>query len=247
MGSLRTTSTTRRQFTVSGLAALLIGGGASLPVASRALAQEQPTFVTRARFLHADTSGGEYEVHLNGEEVVDEFGYGDLSDWIDVDPGSVRLTLTLDRAGFNYAAFDAYYPVAAGGSFNVIITDAFVIANAIETSELRRDMARVRVVHATSGTPPVDVLVAGSDVVLARDLSFGRTSEYVEVSAGSYDIDLQVAETEEPLISIPGVQVAAGMVYDFVAMGTPGNEDMPLEIKTLETEATTGSEATPTS
>lgn len=247
MGALRKTSTTRRQFTVSGLAAVLIGGGVSLPVASRAMAQDQPTFVTRARFVHADTSGGQYEVHLNGQEVVDEFTYGDMSDWIDVDPGSVRLTLTLDRAGFNYAAFDAYYPVAAGGSFNVIITDAFVIANAIDTTELRRDMARVRIIHASADTPPVDVAVAGSDVVLARDLSFGRTSEFVEVEAGSYDIDLQVAESQEPVLSVPGVQFAAGLVYDLVAMGTPGDGEKPLEVRVLETEATTTSDATPTS
>jgi hypothetical protein len=210
-----------------------------------ALAQDQPTFETRARFVHADTEGGQYEVFLNGDEVVDQFNYGDVSDWIDVDPGSVRLTLTMDRAGFNYAVFDSYYPVAAGGSFNVIITDAFVIANAIETGELRRDMARVRVVHASADTPPVNVLVAGSDVILARDLPFGRSSEYVEVSSGSYDIDIQAADTEQSVLSLPGVQVEAGMVYDFVAMGTPGDEDTPLEVTTLQTEAMSSAPATP--
>jgi len=246
MSFLRNASTTRRQFTASGLGALLLGGGAGL-VAAPVLAQDQPTFVTRARFLHADTEGGQYEVYLNSDGVIDEFNYGDVSDWIDVDPGSVRLTLTLDRAGFNYAVFDAYYPVAAGGSFNVIITDAIIIANAVETADVRRDMARVRVVHASADTPPVNVMVAGGDVILARDLSFGRSSDYVEVSSGSYDIDIQAAETQQSVLSLPGVQVMAGMVYDFVAMGTPGSEDRPLEVTTLETEATTGTPATPSS
>jgi len=245
MDSLRKTSTTRRRFTATGLAALLVGGGVSLPVASRALAQDQPTFETRARFLHANTDGNQYEVFIDGNEVIDEFNYGDVSDWIDVNPGSVRLTLTHDRAGFNYTAFDAYYPVAAGGSFNVTITDAIVIASAVETSALQGDNARVRVVHGSADTPPISVLVAGSDEVLATDLGFGRSSEYVEVPAGTYDLDVQVSETQESVLSLPGVQVQAGMVYDFVAMGTPGDEDTPLEVTTLETEATTSQAATP--
>ena len=60
--------------------------------------------------LHASPTLGKIEVHINYDEVVDEFTYGEQSDWIDFQPGGARVTITADRAGFNYAIFDAVYP-----------------------------------------------------------------------------------------------------------------------------------------
>jgi|SwirhisoilCB3_FD_contig_31_1172122_length_917_multi_4_in_0_out_0_1 hypothetical protein len=228
------------------LSALVLLGGMGIAAAGQTLAQEEATFQTRARFLHANTDGAKVEVFLNGEGVLDEFQYGDISDWIDVDPGSVRLTITADRAGFNYAVFDAVYPVAAGNDINVIISDALVIGSAVDTSELRGNLARVRVVHASADTPTVDVNVVDSDISLAKDLRYGRNSEYVNIPAGTYDLEVLVSETGETALTVPGVTVEAGKVYDFVAMGTAGSEDKPLTVTPLVTDARVA-EATPSS
>jgi hypothetical protein len=211
--------------------------GSVLPGVAPVAAQEAEGFTTQVRFLHADSDDGEYEVYIDGDEVLDSFAYGEESDWIDLDPGTVRLTLTADRTGFNYVVFDAVYPVAAGNSFNVIISDALVIGSAIDSSELEDDSARVRVTHASADTPTVDVMVSGTDTAIASDLRYGRSSEYVEVPAGSYDLDVLVSDTGDVALSLPGVVVEAGMVYDFVAMGTAGDDDRPLTVTPLSSEA----------
>jgi hypothetical protein len=245
MKSKTVAATSRREFMGLGLGALIVAGGASLTLPRRAGAQEQPTFQTRARFLHADTDAGEFEVFIDGEGVLDEFGYGDLSDWIEIDPGAVRLTLTADRAGFNWAVFDAVYPITAGNDFNVIFTDILVVGTAVDSSPLLAGSARVRATHASADTPPVDVVVAGTNTALVTGLRFGRSSDYVEVPAGTYDLDVLVSESGEVALSLPGVTVEEGMVYDFVAMGTAGDEQKPLTVTPLASEARTQGTATP--
>jgi hypothetical protein len=227
----------RRRVLVQSVVALAVAMGMAIPGFASTSAQEEVGFTTQARFLHADTDGREYEVFINGNNVLDQFAYGDESDWFDVDPGAVRLTLTADRTGFNYVMFDAVYPVVAGNSFNVIITDALVIGSAIDASELNDDMARVRVTHASADTPNVDVIVSGSDTAIASDLHYGRSSEYIDVPAGAYDLDVLVAETGDVALPLPGVELEAGMVYDFVAIGTAGDDDKPLSVTPLVSEA----------
>jgi hypothetical protein len=69
---------------------------------------------TRVVVLPAATDLGKVEVHFNGDEALDEFKYGDLSDRIDLDPHTVQVWITRDRAGINYTVFNAVYPAPAG-------------------------------------------------------------------------------------------------------------------------------------
>src|SRR5690349_9984734 len=92
------------------LFALFLATGALM--AHVAVAQDTPTpsaanIQTRAVFLHAAPELGEVEVALNWETKLDKFGYGDVSDFVDVPPGAVEVSISHDRHGFNYLAFDA--------------------------------------------------------------------------------------------------------------------------------------------
>src|SRR6188474_2784524 len=93
-------------------ALFLATGGLMIHVAA---AQETPTpaavdIQTRAKFLHASPSLDKVEIAINWEEELDEFAYGDQSDFIDIPPGAVEVSITHDRHGFNYLLFDAIYP-----------------------------------------------------------------------------------------------------------------------------------------
>src|SRR5690242_18147565 len=57
-------------------------------------------------------------------------------------------------------------------------------------------MAMVRVVHASSDAPAVDVYAKGVGP-LFQGLRYGDTSEYLEVPAGAYDIELRVSPSKE--------------------------------------------------
>src|SRR3954453_11442754 len=108
----------------------LVGAGVVVGMATgwqSRLARAQTQFPTRIRVLHAAPALGKVEVLFNGNEELDEFDYGTTSDWIEVDPGTVRLTIRRDRFGINYPVFDAIAPVVANEDYDLIISDPIII------------------------------------------------------------------------------------------------------------------------
>lgn len=200
---------------------------------SRAAAQDV-TIQTRVKVLHAATNTGEVEVHFNGAQDLEEFGYGDQSDFIDIDPGAVRVTITADRIGFNYAIFDAQYPVAAGNDYLLVITDALILTGRFDNSSSAFEGSRVQFMHGSVDTPAVTVTVSGGALALATDLGYSQTSDTVAVPAGSYDVEVTLADTGEVLLTQSGVTIDENQAYVWVLMGDPTDSDFPLTITALQ-------------
>ena len=200
---------------------------------------------TRVQFHHAGTGTGMIEVRVNGEEVLDEFQYGDTSDWSEFDPGAVHITITADRAGFNYLLLDTVYPAPAGNDYYAVISDVLVLAGAFDRSEVPADASRVQVLQASVDTPAVNVVATGAEADLATGLMYPQSSEAAELPAGTYDLEFTLADSGESVLTASGIVVEAGKSYQFVLVGTPGDEDRPLEVVVLETDLVAGGGATP--
>ena len=115
------------------------------------------------------------EASLRSESKLDEFEYGSLSNWIEVEGGTARLIITEDRAGINDDIFDAAYPVAAGNTYLVVITDALVLASAVDRLPILDPGSRVQVVNAAVDMPAINVIVPGEDITLASQLRYSQT------------------------------------------------------------------------
>jgi hypothetical protein len=214
----------------------------AVPAGLRVAAQDSSTVdvQTRGKFLHASPGLGKVEVHLNHEEKIDEFEYGDLSDWIDVPPGSVQVSITADRAGFNYLVFDAIYPAPAGNDYYAVITEQLVLAGAFDRSPIPDRGARVQVIQGSVSLPAVNVVATGTNVDWATQLTYPRSSEYSVVPAGTYNLDIQLADTGQSVLTVPNVTLNGDMVYELVIMGNLNDGDHPLEIRVLDDTTLTG-------
>jgi hypothetical protein len=219
----------------------LVGAGVVVGIGAgrhgRLVAAQTP-FPTRIRVLHAAPELGKVEVLFNGNEELDEFDYGTTSDWIDVNPGTVRTTIRRDRFGMNYPVFDAIAPVVANEDYEVILSDPIVIPAPVDRSPLPADTSRVQVIHASVDVPAIDIAHKGGDVVI-DNLSYGQLSDATEVPAGSYDLEARLHGTGEVLLDLPAVTVEPGMVYHLVIYGRPGDTDTPLVVATLADETRT--------
>jgi hypothetical protein len=217
------------------------------PVGLQSAAAQDVSIQTRVQILHASPELGKIEVHINYDEVVDEFEYGDLSDWTNIDPGGNRVTITQDRAGFNYAIFDAMYPVSAGNDYYLIISDAIVMTSVVDRSPIADGGARVRISQAAVDLPAVNVIATKENLNFATQLTYPKSSEYTTVPAGTYDLTVKLADTGEVALTMPGVVLEGNMVYDLVIMGRPNDTDKPLKIQSLSDTTTEKSPATPSS
>lgn len=231
---------TRKRRGVGGLgrgiaALLLVAAIAMLMVPAgihRASAQDVEV-ETRAVFLHASPNLGEVEVSLNWETQLEEFGYGDVSDWVNVPPGAVEVTMNAERRGFNYLVFDAVYPSPAGNDYYMIITEQLVVGGAFDRSPIPDGGARVQVIQGSVSLPAVNVVATGGTTDWATQLQYPRTSEYTVVPAGSYDLEVKLADTGQTVLTVPGVALTGDTVNELVIMGNLNDSDHPLEIRNL--------------
>jgi len=227
---------------IGALAALVAPAGARL-----ATAQDTVAVQTRAKFLHASPGLGKIEVQINWEEKLDEFNYGDLSDWIDIPPGAVEVSFTADRRGFNYMVFDAVYPAPAGNDYYAVVTEQLVVAGAFDRSPIPDGQARIQIVQGSVSLPAVDVIATGQNANWATQLQYPRTSEWAVVPAGTYEVKVNLSDNGQTALTVPSLTLNGNTVYVLVIMGNVNDEDHPLEIRAIDdtTTALSGGETPP--
>jgi len=225
--------TSRREALRMAVAGAIAAGAASRLTLS---AQAQTTFPTRVRVLHASPELGQVEVLFNGSEELDEFDYAQTSDWITVDPGTLRMTIRRDRAGMNYVVYDNVYPVAADEDYDLVISDPLVVPVPVDRAPLRENATRARMVHASIDTPTVDIVIVNTGAVDAEamaTLNYAEGSDTIDLPARAYDLEVRVSDTGEVLLALPGTTFDAGKTYNLILYGKPGDEDAPLTLAVL--------------
>lgn len=226
--------------------AILVIAGFGLSAMSVSAQEAIDPTATRIRFVQANTDQDKVEVFVNGDEKLNEFGYGDVSDWIAVEPGGVRVTITEDRVGFNYTIFDTIYPLLAGNDYQVVISDMLVIGNIVDRSPVPDAGARVQVIQAAVDLPAVDIVATSNSLEIGTQLLYGMSSGYSVVPVGTYDLEVRLASTDEVLLTVPGLTADGNVVYDLVITGSLDSEDQPLTVITLTDGTLEGSSsATP--
>lgn len=223
-------------------------GAAALAVTSGfgAAARAQPLFPGRMRVLHGAPDLGKVEVLFNDDKVLDEFEYGKLSDWEDVDPGLVRITVRRDRLLINDVVFDASYAVVADEHTNIIISDPLLIPAPVDRAPLPQGSARMRLVQASIDTPAFDVVTQDGTIVIPA-LEYGQQSDSLEFPIGTQSFEIRLHETGEVLIPVTAIQLENGMVYDLIVYGVPGDDDKPLTLAVLTDQVrVVPAQATPT-
>lgn len=148
-------------------------------------------------------------------DAIDSFEIGGTTYLITANEGDAReyenglveesdvADLILDSTAFPNAA-DLRQDAALG---NLKVTRA---------NRLISDPAQVRVVHASPDAPAVDILINGS--VELASISFKDVSDYLELSAGSYTVSVNLAGTDAEVLS-QEVTVDGGKAYTIAAIG----------------------------
>jgi hypothetical protein len=93
----------------------------------------------------------------------------------------------------------------------------------------------VRVVHASPDAPEVDVYAAGVAEPLVRGLAYGDASAYLEVPAGSYDIELRAAPSTaaDPVAYATGPIALAGGRVTAIAAGLLSSSESASRFRVL--------------
>jgi hypothetical protein len=223
--------------------ALLLGVGFLPALVGVTKAQDETpttgsTVETKARVIHAATNTDPIKVSFDGDLGIDDLEYGQVSDFVDIDAGDLWVKIEeagLDVTDYIYSATFPYVP--AGNNYQLILSDDLVQTQLIDISPLGERVARARLIHSSAATPTIDIVATGGNLPLITGVHFPQSTDYVELPSGTYDLQLVQSGTTTVLLDLPGTVVDAGTVYDFVVIGTPGDDDHPLSVITATTPA----------
>ena len=95
--------------------------------------------------------------------------------------------------------------------------------------------ARVRIVHGSAATPPVDIYVvpAGTDITdpdvtpAFSDVEFLGSTGFVPLPPAGYDVFVTLAGDTTPAISVEGLELVGGEVITAIASDPAGEETAP--------------------
>jgi hypothetical protein len=208
----------RIRFAVTSLAvgAILFAGSFGFAVAQEDDAQ--------VRIVHASPDAPAVDIFVNGDRAIENLAFGEATDLIPLPAGEYDVAVAPAGAAIDDAVIEATLPLAAGAAYEVAATGTIADGTLapqvypLDLSPIEEGKARVRVVHNSPDAPAVDVAVADGPVLFSN-IAFPDATDFAEVDAGTYDLEVRPAGTDDVALALDGVALEAGTVYDVFAIG----------------------------
>jgi len=198
----------------------------------------------RIRLVHASPDAPNVDVTVDGEPLFEDVAFGaagavevpaddyelEIRPATEENDGDVVATFDVSpEVGTVYSAFAVGYldPDAAPAHepFDLeLVVDASYDVEAEGEADLR-------VAHLSPDAPNVDVYVDG-DAVL-EDVPFRAVSEYLELPAGTYDIEITAAGDPDTVVFDEAVELSEGAVTA-AALGELSEENQPFGVELYE-------------
>jgi hypothetical protein len=216
-----------------GLVALIFG----MSMASGVYAQSE----AQVRVLHASPDAPAVDVYVDGDLTLENVPFFTASQYLSLPAGSYQIQVTPTGESPDAAVIDAEATVEGGMAYTIAATG--LVAN-IQPTIIVDDLsapadgqAKVRVYHFSPDAPAVDVRLADGTVLISS-LAFPDASEYLEVPAGSYDLQVVPAGADDVVIDLPGTTLEAGNIYSVFAANEVASITPELSVFTPEAPAT---------
>jgi len=175
----------------------------------------------RVRVVHASPDAPAVDVWVEGGRVFENVAFEEITDFVEVPAGTYNVQVV--PAGLTEpVVIEADLTLMAATDYTVIATDLLAnITPKVLTATGGGPAAGnvwVRFFHGSPDAPAVDIAVTGGPVLFAN-VAFQSGTEYLEVPAGTYDLEARIAGTTNVALALPGVQLQDGVVYTVYATG----------------------------
>lgn len=199
--------------------AALVGGALLIPATAAAQGA-----TANVRAWHASPDAPAVDIYVDGQRAFANLAFGEVSAYAPVPAGERRIQIF--AAGANPATatpvIDARVSPMAGRNYSVIATGPLAQIAPLVVEDMIAPPAfgkmKVRVLHLSPDAPAVDIAVTGGPV-LVRNLAFREVTPYLEVDAGTYNLEVRVAGTNTVALALPNTQLEAGDVLSVAAVG----------------------------
>jgi hypothetical protein len=178
---------------------------------------------TFVRVVHASPDAPNVDVYVDGTLAIPNLPFGQATDLLGIPAGARNIKVTpaglaapvVIDATVTFEACKAYEVSATG-----FLADIQAQVYEIDRSSTGKKTTRIRAIHNSPDAPPVKVFVAGSATPLFDTFSFPNATGFIEVPAGTYDLEVRIASNNDLVQAIPGVVLTSHTVVDVFAIGS---------------------------
>ena len=186
--------------------------------------------IANVRVAHLSPDAPAVDVYVGGEPFVTDVSSGTITDYEDTTPAEQQVTVTV-ADNESAVLFNQTLPLQASDYTIVATGEVTPGARSAFTPIVLQDngttpdenTSAVQLVHAAPGVSTVDVTIEqnNSTTVLYDNVSFANASQYVQVPAGEYDLQIRAATAgnDGEIIETVGVEVEGGETYTAFATG----------------------------
>lgn len=171
------------------------------------------------RVFHASPNAPNVDIYVNGQLLLQDVAYKQISDYIPVMPGDYRIMIT--ATGQQEAVLTK--------DVNVPANSAITLAAAGKVENLKllpyqddlypeQGKAKVRFIHLSPDAPRVDIAVKGGDVLFSN-VGFEESTPYKSLPPTKVDLEVRPAGSKQVVLMIPDVMLNENQVYNAVAVG----------------------------
>jgi hypothetical protein len=179
----------------------------------------------QVRVTHLSPDAPAVDVLVDGDPVLEDVEFGTVSDYLELPAGEHQVSIQTSEN--ETTVFDGNVSVEAGTNYTVaaigeVGEETFEVAVYEDDFEMpSEENASVRLIHASPDAPAVDVTVAESGAVLYDNVSFGNATDYAEVPAGDYTLEVRPATESDDgeVVTTFNVSVQGGTVHSAIAAG----------------------------
>ena len=216
--------------------ALLLGFAAFAAMPGASQAQDRTDEDASIRFVHGSPDAPSIDVIVDGAPVAENLAFGAATDYMPFPAGEHQVQIVPTGSGAESAVLDetvdldggdAYIFAAAG-----LLNDIEAKTYEVDLDDLDENQARVRLIHLSPDAGNVDLYVTGGDEWF-DDVDFPNASDYKDVDAGSYDLEVRAHDSDTVALTLSGFEVQQGRALDVIVLGQAS--DNSLTALTLET------------
>ena len=199
------------------------------------------------RVVNADPTGKAIDAYVGAAEIAQNVAFGQATEFVAVPSDAQRLRVVAAGGPVDQSPIDMTQTLGAGQAYQLTVMgltrdDVAPWLSGVAVAPLSPNQVRVRVVHASSDTGPIDVAVAGGPTPFAG-IDLGSQSGYVVFGTGTVRFQLRLSGSDTLLLATPDIRLEPGTNYDLYVIGE--SKAGTLELVVFPTTVGIATNATP--
>ncbi|QWH17560.1 DUF4397 domain-containing protein [Bacillus mycoides] len=189
---------------------------------------QEATLPSHMRIFHTAPHTPAVDIIINGQKVIKNISFKQFSPYLSLVQGKYRIDIV--PVGSETPIFSALVPIMGNHAYTLAVVNSdnhLQLQPILDNTHLPSGQAKIRFAHFSPDTPVVNVNLKDGDH-LFENVLFKQITDFLQVSPGTADIEVSLADTKKVLLTIPKFNVKPNTIYTISMVGY-STEDPKLE------------------